>query len=161
MSISNPHDRYFREVFSNPGIVRDLLSNYLPAAVTQALDLTTLTLEQDSFVDEELRQHYTDLLYTVRRIDGADALEAPHQQIARVPIEDDDRHIRPIPLGCIWRPLCAHASFGVHITQLPRVAAIVLVIGVSWDLANRSATNRISLKVHLMSTRSYPMLVPM
>ncbi len=59
MSISNPHDRYFREVFSNPDIVRDLLSNYLPAAVTQALDLTTLTLEQDSFVDEELRQGST------------------------------------------------------------------------------------------------------
>jgi len=73
MSISNPHDRYFREVFSNPDIVRDLLSNYLPNAVAQVLDLTTLALEQDSFVDEELRQHYTDLLYMVRRIDGAEA----------------------------------------------------------------------------------------
>jgi hypothetical protein len=73
MSISNPHDRYFREVFSNPEVVRDLLSNYLPTEVAGALDLTTLALEQDSFVDEELRQHYTDLLYTVRRRDGAEA----------------------------------------------------------------------------------------
>ncbi len=45
----------------------------LPAAAVESLDLTTLTLQQDSFVDEELRQHYTDLLYTVQQKNGAPA----------------------------------------------------------------------------------------
>lgn len=73
MSISNPHDRYFREMFSDPAIVEDLLRNYLPAPAVDALDLATLALQQDSFIDEELRQHYTDLLYTVRQRSGAAA----------------------------------------------------------------------------------------
>ena len=73
MSISNPHDRYFREIFSDPDVVQDLLRNYLPPAAVETLDLTTLTLQQDSFVDEELRQHYTDLLYTVQQQSGAPA----------------------------------------------------------------------------------------
>lgn len=73
MSISNPHDRYFREIFSDPVIVQDLLRNYLPSATVEALDLATLTLQKDSFIDEELRQHYTDLLYAVEMRNGAPA----------------------------------------------------------------------------------------
>jgi predicted transposase/invertase (TIGR01784 family) len=70
MSISNPHDRYFREAFSDPAVARDLLRNYLPAPVVATLDLTTLELEQESFIDEDLSQNFTDMLYTVQRHDG-------------------------------------------------------------------------------------------
>lgn len=73
MTMANPHDRYFREVFSDPAIVADLLRNYLPAPVLAALNLNTLALQQESFIDEDLRQHFTDLLYTVERQDGAPA----------------------------------------------------------------------------------------
>jgi predicted transposase/invertase (TIGR01784 family) len=73
MAMANPHDRYFREVFSDPAVVQDLLRNYLPAPVLAVLDLKTLALQQESFIDEELRQHFTDLLYTVARRDGGAA----------------------------------------------------------------------------------------
>ncbi|RLT42519.1 MAG: Rpn family recombination-promoting nuclease/putative transposase [Chloroflexi bacterium] len=73
MMISNPHDRYFREIFSDPVVAQDLLRNYLPAAVVESLDLTTLVLQKESFIDEDLRQHFTDLLYTVQQKNGAPA----------------------------------------------------------------------------------------
>jgi len=73
MAMSNPHDRYFREVFSDPVVVQDLLRNYLPAPVLAALALTTLDLQQESFIDEELRQHFTDMLYTVTQREGKPA----------------------------------------------------------------------------------------
>lgn len=74
MAMSNPHDRYFREVFSDPAVAQDLLRNYLPPQIVAALDLQTLELQQDSFVDEELRQHFSDMLYTVQRKGGGVAL---------------------------------------------------------------------------------------
>ncbi|HRJ41901.1 MAG TPA: Rpn family recombination-promoting nuclease/putative transposase, partial [Caldilineaceae bacterium] len=73
MTISNPHDRYFREIFSDPVVAQDLLRNYLPPAAVAGLDLTTLALQQESFIDEELRQHFTDLLYAVQQQGGAPA----------------------------------------------------------------------------------------
>ena len=73
MTISNPHDRYFREIFSDPVVAQDLLRNYLPSQVVESLDLTTLVLQKESFIDEDLRQHFTDLLYTVQQRNGAPA----------------------------------------------------------------------------------------
>jgi predicted transposase/invertase (TIGR01784 family) len=73
MALSNPHDRYFREVFSDPNVVRDLLRNYLPPAAVDALNLATLELQQESFIDEELRPHFTDLLYAVQQQGGVPA----------------------------------------------------------------------------------------
>jgi predicted transposase/invertase (TIGR01784 family) len=61
--LSNPHDRFFKEVFSQPEMMQDFLQSYLPAEIVAALDLSALTLEKDSFVDPDLQQHFSDLLY--------------------------------------------------------------------------------------------------
>jgi predicted transposase/invertase (TIGR01784 family) len=67
--LSNPHDRYFKETFSRPEIVRDFLSNYLPPVVAESLDLNTLELQPDSFIDQDLEIHFSDLLFQVRTND--------------------------------------------------------------------------------------------
>jgi len=63
--IINPHDRFFREVFSRREAARDFVENYLPSAVVEKLDLDSLKPAKDSFVDKELRTHFSDLLFTV------------------------------------------------------------------------------------------------
>ena len=63
--LTNPHDRFFKEIFSRPEAARDLLQNYLPKEVTAVLDLNTLTLQPGSFVDTELQEHFSDLLYSI------------------------------------------------------------------------------------------------
>jgi predicted transposase/invertase (TIGR01784 family) len=71
MTVHNPHDHFFRDSFSRPEIVRNYLEEYLPADLLLLLDLDHLTLQEGSFIDEELREHQSDLLYRARiRQDG-------------------------------------------------------------------------------------------
>ena len=53
----------------DPDVAQDFLTNYLPAEVMQVMDLGHLSLEKDSFIDQELEEAYSDLLYKTR-IDG-------------------------------------------------------------------------------------------
>jgi len=60
---NNPHDLFFKQYLSHPPAAADFLRQHLPAAVASLLDLTQLHLEKDSFVDEQLRTHFSDLVY--------------------------------------------------------------------------------------------------
>jgi predicted transposase/invertase (TIGR01784 family) len=70
MTIATAHDRFFRKSFGQVEIARNYLEEYLPAEVSALLDLDTLSLEEDTFIDEEMQQHQADLLYQVRLHDG-------------------------------------------------------------------------------------------
>ena len=61
---SRPHDRYFEQVFKNLHLVKQLLSNFLPFPQQTALDLETLELTAESFLSEELREAFADLVYS-------------------------------------------------------------------------------------------------
>lgn len=69
----NPHDRFFKEVLSQQDAARDFLRYYLPAEVAGLLDYSSLEVRKDSFVDKELQEHFSDLLYEVKLRDGRDA----------------------------------------------------------------------------------------
>ncbi len=71
--LTNPHDHFFKELFSRPEVAADFISNYLPPEVVAALDLSSLELIKDSFVDDALRSHLSDLLYRLGLRGGGDA----------------------------------------------------------------------------------------
>ena len=62
--IQNPHDKLFKETWSNIESARDFFSNYLPDKILANIDLTTLQIRKDSFIDRELKEFYSDLLYS-------------------------------------------------------------------------------------------------
>ena len=64
--VQQPHDKLFRTVFSDISEAESFLRAYLPAALAERLDWTTLTPVETSFVDEALLDSESDLLYTVR-----------------------------------------------------------------------------------------------
>ncbi|MGH2544118.1 MAG: Rpn family recombination-promoting nuclease/putative transposase [Ardenticatenaceae bacterium] len=64
--LRNPHDRFFKEVFSRPEVAQDFLQNYLPEGVAALLAPVPPQLRPGSFVDEALQEHLSDLLYEVR-----------------------------------------------------------------------------------------------
>jgi predicted transposase/invertase (TIGR01784 family) len=64
--LHQPHDRFFRSVFSELDNARDLLRNLLPPQVFQLLDLESIEISDDSFIDERLSLHQSDLLIRVR-----------------------------------------------------------------------------------------------
>ncbi|MCE7985978.1 MAG: hypothetical protein DYG89_32780 [Caldilinea sp. CFX5] len=71
--IGNPHDRFFREVFSRLELSSEFLSKQLPPAIAATLDFSTLDLRPGSFLDEELQQYYSDLLFRVKLQTGRPA----------------------------------------------------------------------------------------
>jgi len=63
--IPKPHDRFFRQIWSDRSVALDFLENYLPENVLSLVDLDTLEILKDSFVEKRLREYYSDILYRV------------------------------------------------------------------------------------------------
>jgi hypothetical protein len=73
MAPPSPHDRLFQAVFRCPRQTASWLASFLPAAVRQALDLTSLAPWPGQALGLRTRSHAADLAFTVRcRADGED-----------------------------------------------------------------------------------------
>ena len=64
--LPTPHNNFFHYALSHAHAARDLIQTHLPPNLVQLLDLHSLELQKDSFIDEDLRQSFSDLLYSVR-----------------------------------------------------------------------------------------------
>ena len=62
--IHKAHDRAFKASMSDLRVAKDFLSHHLPETVKEKIDLDTLQLHKESFVDPELRELITDMLYS-------------------------------------------------------------------------------------------------
>ncbi len=71
--IVNPHDHFFKELFTHKENAVDFVRHYLPTQVVKLFDLTTLEICKDSFVDAALQELMSDLLYKVSLHDGQSA----------------------------------------------------------------------------------------
>lgn len=71
---ANPHDRFFKQLMADVRVAQDFVRHYLPSDVVAALDLSTLALTGESFVDEAFQAHHTDLLFTVELVEGEPGL---------------------------------------------------------------------------------------
>ncbi|HHA1766316.1 TPA: Rpn family recombination-promoting nuclease/putative transposase [Enterobacter cloacae subsp. dissolvens] len=67
---SAPHDATFRQFLTQPGVARDFMELHLPAELRALCDLSTLKLESGSFVEDSLRQYYSDVLYSLKTAEG-------------------------------------------------------------------------------------------
>jgi len=56
----------FRQFLSQPDVARDFMEIHLPAELREICDLSTLTLESGSFVEDDLRQYFSDVLYSLK-----------------------------------------------------------------------------------------------
>jgi predicted transposase YdaD len=109
--LTNPHDHFFRDSFGQRELVADFCQHYLPAEVAAMLDADPVAweLRAESFIDETLGGHFSDLLYLTRLFDGMEAYvyllfehkSAPEPTIAlqllryKVGIWERDRRERP------------------------------------------------------------------
>jgi len=70
-SISQIHDKMFKEVFGNHKIAADFLKAYLPECLSKDIDLNSLEVQKGSFITQELKEVFTDLLFKAN-INGGD-----------------------------------------------------------------------------------------
>ena len=60
--VDEPHDRFFREVFSRVENARELLLATLPPGIVGLLDFGSFAVENTSMIGEKLDEHRSDLL---------------------------------------------------------------------------------------------------
>ena len=65
-TLTNPHDRFFAQIFSDRQNAVDFLGHYLPPPVLKLMDLGSVEIAKDSFVDENLRGAVSGMLYRVQ-----------------------------------------------------------------------------------------------
>ena len=69
--VVNPHDKVFKTAYSDLENARSLLSDRLSDKVLKLVDLNTLEISKDSFIEKDLSEYYSDLLYKVKLTDGS------------------------------------------------------------------------------------------
>ncbi|QNK06196.1 Rpn family recombination-promoting nuclease/putative transposase [Enterobacter sp. JUb54] len=67
---STPHDAVFKRFLRHQDTARDFLEIHLPASLRQRCDLETLQLESASFIEEDLRACYADVLWSLKTTAG-------------------------------------------------------------------------------------------
>jgi predicted transposase/invertase (TIGR01784 family) len=69
--VINPNDKLFRKTYSDKENARSLLYHSLPDKVLKQVDLNTLEISKDSFIEKELADYYSDMLYRVNLTGGS------------------------------------------------------------------------------------------
>ncbi|QTA81616.1 Putative transposase, RpnA/YhgA-like [Desulfonema limicola] len=64
--LTDPHDKFIRETFSRKDVAAGFLDGNLPEEIRKNVNLATLSIVKDSFIDKELKEHFSDILYTVK-----------------------------------------------------------------------------------------------
>jgi predicted transposase YdaD len=70
MAAGQPHDALFKAVFSRLEHAHGLLAQVLPPTFVRHLDWSTFAQEPATFVDAALAQRHSDLLFSIRTVDG-------------------------------------------------------------------------------------------
>lgn len=73
-TLTNPHDSFFRQALSRQDVATDFLRHYLPPEAAALVNLSSLEPMPDTFVDEHLRVHHSDLVFAVRLKDNRPAI---------------------------------------------------------------------------------------
>lgn len=65
-ALQNPHDKFFKQSFGRKEVARSFIQEYLPGKLHKLLDLKTLEILKDTYVDKELSEHFSDILYRIK-----------------------------------------------------------------------------------------------
>ncbi len=62
--ITSPHDHFFRAAMSEQRVAKAFFTQYLPESTRNIVDLNTLQLRKESFIDPQLKLSVTDMLFS-------------------------------------------------------------------------------------------------
>ncbi|EKR9890155.1 Rpn family recombination-promoting nuclease/putative transposase [Salmonella enterica] len=74
MNSKRGHDPLFKLFLREPETARDFLEAHLPEDIRSLVHLGTLKLESGSYVDEQLKEQHSDILYSVKMAQGEQCL---------------------------------------------------------------------------------------
>ncbi len=68
--IHQPHDKLIKTTLSDPRVARDFFTAHLPKALLEQIDLSTLVLQKQSFIDPRYRGYEADVIYQAQLTEG-------------------------------------------------------------------------------------------
>ncbi|EKI3326056.1 Rpn family recombination-promoting nuclease/putative transposase [Salmonella enterica] len=74
MNSKRGHDPLFKLFLREPETARDFLAAHLPQDIRSLVNLDSLRLESGSYVDEQLKEQHSDILYSVKMAQGEQCL---------------------------------------------------------------------------------------
>ena len=63
IEINNPHDKVFKQIETVKENAFDLIKGTFPKNLTDKMDLDSLELDNNSYLDKKLQEYYSDLVY--------------------------------------------------------------------------------------------------
>ena len=60
--IANKHDATFKEIFSQKRIAKDFIENNIPKEALDIIDMESLELQKETFINKELDGNFSDLI---------------------------------------------------------------------------------------------------
>ncbi len=73
MNTNAPHDALVKKVMENPITASEFLDEYLPDYFKELIDLSTIKVEKESYVDESLKKKLSDIVYSFTTNDNKQA----------------------------------------------------------------------------------------
>ena len=71
--VRTPHDNFVKAMMEHPEVASDFFMSNLPQAILAQVDLSTLRMENTTFIDAKLRKNESDLIFSVKLLNLSDA----------------------------------------------------------------------------------------
>ncbi|MGB4959615.1 MAG: Rpn family recombination-promoting nuclease/putative transposase, partial [Saprospiraceae bacterium] len=71
-SINNIHDKFVRESFSDATRAIAFFERFLPEELIETIELSSLKVLQESYMSQQLQEHFSDLVFEVALKDHTD-----------------------------------------------------------------------------------------
>ena len=68
-----PHDALFKRIMENDIAAKEFLNEYLPVEVKDIVDLETIKVQKESYIEPNLTKRLSDIVYSVNTKDNKDA----------------------------------------------------------------------------------------
>jgi predicted transposase/invertase (TIGR01784 family) len=61
--IQSHHDKFFKKMMADKRVATEFFETYLPESIRSSVDLDSLSFSKESYLDEDLKTHITDIVY--------------------------------------------------------------------------------------------------
>ncbi len=75
MKINNPHDKLFKAILQDQTLAIDYFNHFLPAQVVRQIDFDTLNLSNSTYIDENLKDTFADMVFVCDLKKGDEPVE--------------------------------------------------------------------------------------
>lgn len=126
------YDKAYRDLFSQPKIVTELLTEFIPAEITSLLDLTSLTHHSGQYITPLTTEKIQDVVWSVNLLQNNQPAEKIYLFLL---LEFQSRDDKSMPLRMayytvsFYQQLIKQQNINLNTTQLPLVFPCVIYNG--------------------------------